>query len=102
MPDVVAASLSALVGYDVLLRAAKCALEVLAHANKFAAECSSVQLQSFAQHVVHATEQMQQPRRHGNTGLATEAKFTCAFRDAVALAGANGLDARLLRLLAGA
>ena len=96
------ASLAALVGYEKFLNAAKSASEVLAYALCFAAECTFAQLQSFAQLVVHAAELMQQPRRHGHVGLITEAQFTKCLREAVAEAGANGLDARLVQQLAGA
>ena len=45
---------------------------------------------------------MQQPRRHGDVTLQLEQDFPVALRNAVALGSANGLDARLVQLLAGA
>ena len=77
-------------------------LRVLANASLFAAECSGAQFCSFAEHIVQAAELMQQPRRHGNVGMGVEARFADGLRRTVALAGENGLDARLVQLLAGA
>ena len=92
-----------LVGYSQFLRAAGIASNVLASARVFAAlGCSGAKLESFAQHVVHAAELMQQPRRHGNVALEVESAFTDAFRSTVEEAGGCGLDARLVQLLAGA
>ena len=51
-----AASWATLVGYEQFLNAATNAVEVLARARFFAAECSDAQFLSFAQHVVHAAE----------------------------------------------
>ena len=102
VPDAKAASLVALVGYEEYLRGAAHALDVLSCARLFAAECSDTQFQSFAQHVVHAVELMQQPRRHGDVILNTEEMLTDRLRDAARGAGANGLDARLVQVLAGA
>ena len=93
------ASLAKLVGYSEYLRAAKNALGVLARACWFSAECSVPQFQSFAEHAVHAAELMQQPR-HCNAAMAVEAHFTEDMRHTVAEAGAYGLDARLVHLLA--
>ena len=45
---------------------------------------------------------MQQPRRHDDVTVLNEADFTDELRSAVAAAGANGLDARLVQQLAGA
>ena len=98
----VANSLAGLVGYDKFMQAATISSNVLARARLFAAECSSAQFLSFAQHVVHAVELMQQPRRHGDRATDMEAMFTDKFRHAVAAAGVNGLDARPLQLLTGA
>ena len=98
-----AASLSAHVGHEHFLSAATSALSVLVNAGKFAAECSHAQLCAFAQHVVHAAEIMQQPRRHGGMSMHDEAEFTDALRQAVCESSAIiGLDARLAQLLAGA
>ena len=94
-----AASWATLVGYEEYLRAAANLTDVLVRARTFAAECSAAQFQSFAGHVVHATEMMQQPRRHSDMTLSIETNFTKAFFQAVDLAGANGLDARLVQLL---
>ena len=94
------ASWSALVGYAAFMRAAKNASCVLSCARVFAAECSDAQLESFAQHAVHAAELMQQPRRHGDSAPGTEAEFARALREAVSMAGAHGLATRLVQLLA--
>ena len=52
---------------------------------------------------MQAVELMEQPRRrHGDVSLETEYKFTRMLRDAVAEAGARGLDAHLVQQLAGA
>ena len=100
IPAVETTSWAALVGYEEFLYAAANAMDMLRNALWFAAECSAAQFQSFTQHVVHAAELMQQPRRHNGTGMGTEAGFTDALRCAVAVAGARGLDARLVQLLA--
>ena len=89
MPASEVASLAALVGYEVFLRAASDASRVVSFVvGDFPAACSV--LQSFAQHVVHAAELMQQPRRHSDVALPAEADFTKALRDAVAKSVANG------------
>ena len=56
------------------------------------------------QHIVHAAALMQQPRRHGGSlAMPSEASFVSALRSAVAEASpTNGLDARLVQLLADA
>ena len=95
-----AAGWAALVGYEQFLRAASNACCVLASARLFAAECSAAQFQFFTQHVVRAAELMQQPRRHINVGLGWEAEFPMRLRGVAAVARTNGLDARLVRLLA--
>ena len=82
--------------------AAKNAVDVIARARRFAAECSDAQSLSFAQHVVHAAELLSQPRRHNGLVIPTEAEFTGELRDAVANAGVYGLNARVAQLLAGA
>ena len=97
-----AASWAALFGYEEFLYAARLALTVLSEARLYAPVCSDAQFQSFAQHVVHAAGLMQQPRRHSNVAMDIEATFADELRYAVANAGANGLDARLVQLLAGA
>ena len=92
-----AASFAALVGYEQFMSGAMDAAKVLgceqAHQN-----CSYAQLEFFAQHVVHAAELLQQPRRHNKVGLHIEAMFTDKFCDAVA-GGVNGLNVRLRQLL---
>ena len=93
---------AALFGYEQFVHVAIHAVNVLSCARLFAAECSEAQLQTFAQHVVHAAELMQQPRRHCGVAMDVEAEFADTLRDAVAEAGADGLDARLVRLLAAA
>ena len=94
-------SWAALVGYEQFLEAAINIFN-LAYADLFAAECSTAQFQRFTQHVVHAAELMQQPRRHGDAALDIEAALTKPFRVSIGKAAANGLDARLVQLLAGA
>ena len=100
--DAEAASWATLVGYETFLSAAGSVLSVLSQAQACATACSAAQFQSFAQHVAHAAELMQQPRSPGEMSLNSEATFTEGFRIAVAVAGANGLDARLVKLLADA
>ena len=103
LPTAQAASWAALVGYEQYLIAAKSAVDVLVRARQFAAKCSDAQFQSYAQHIVQAAELMQQPRRINNVPLPIEAEFTQALRRDVAAADAcDGLDERLLQLLAGA
>ena len=97
-----ATSMAALVGYEQFLRAAKIAVDVLVYARLFAAECCVAQLHSFSQHVVHAAELLMQPRRNMHVIMPIEALFTESLRNAVAWAGARGLDARLVKLLQGA
>ena len=98
------ASWVALVGYEEFMHGATNAsgLLLLLHARRLTAEGSSAeQLQSFAEHVVHAAEMVQQPRRHGNAAVQFEVHFMDAFLS-VATAGDTGLDARLVQLLADA
>ena len=97
-----AASLAALVGYEVFLRAAANVSCLLVHARRFAAECSDAQFQSFAELVVRAADMMQLPRRHENVVVPFEPTFTEWLRNAVLVAGANGLDERLVQLITGA
>ena len=80
----VVANLAALVGYEQFMRAAKNASEVLAGAVLYARECSDAQFQSFAQHVVHAADMVQQPRPLGDDGIEIEAKFIEKLRFAAA------------------
>ena len=68
-PAAEAASVGALVGYDKFLQAAAMASIVLSRARAFAAECSSAQVHSFSQHVLHAVELMQQPRHHSDAPM---------------------------------
>ena len=102
MTAAVASSLAALEGVTQFLQAAIFALSVLCYARVFVAECSNEQFLSFVQHVVHAAEVMQHPRSQGAMALGNEASFPEWLRSAVAIAGANGLNARLVQLLAGA
>ena len=97
-----AAIVGELVGFEMFMRAATHVANVLACARFFAVECSATQFQSFAQHVVRAAVLMQLPRRHDNAILAIEASFADELRYAAAEAGSNGLDARLVQLLASA
>ena len=98
-----AASWAPLVGYSQFLHAAATAIDVLLDAQLYAVVCSAAQFQAFAEHVVHAAELMQQPRRHGNEAMSIEADLTEQLRDAVAgKAAKNRLDASLVQLLAGA
>ena len=101
LPAAAFASRAALVGCEFFITAAMMFTKLLTHARLFAAECSTAQLQSFAQHVVRAAELMQQQRRHVGGAMLAEAMFTAAFRKAVAEAGDGGLDASLVQLLAG-
>ena len=102
VPAAFAASWAALVGYEQFMRAAVTLSRILLNAGPFAVECSYEQFQSFAYLVVHAAEMMQQPRRHGDVLLEHEWDFSAALRNTVALGSANGLDARLVQLLAAA
>ena len=95
-----AASWATLIGYEEFLRAATYISDVLKFAHLYEAECSYAQFQCFTQHVVHATDLMQQPRRHSGSPMHEEAKFAHSFRTAVAVA--QGLDASLVQQLEGA
>ena len=53
---------------------------MLRDAGEFTAECSAAQFQSFAEHVVQATELMQQPRRHSNVAMSLEAEVADGLR----------------------
>ena len=99
LPASTVARLAALAGYEEFLSAARYFLAVLSGAFLLAADCSDALLQAFTQHVVTAAELMQQPRCYDTLGLPVEGMFTDALRDAVALAGARGLDARLVQQL---
>ena len=93
-----AASWAALVGYQEYLYAASYVSVLLHSAILFTRECSNAQFQSFAEHVVHAADLMQQPLRHGDTTIVHgwNSKFAHAFRDAVEMAGVTGLNSQLL------
>ena len=85
------------------MRAAKHVSVVLAFPADYVAVCSAAQFQSFAQHLAHAAELMQLPRRHsGEVRLPAEVAFTQKLRDLVSATAANGLDARLVQLLTAA
>ena len=98
------ASVAALAGYAGFLLAATNLCNLLLNAVHYRAECSYTQFQSFAHHVAHAAELMQQPRYHNSVGIVVEAEFTGAFREAMEhlRPSADGLDARLVQLLEGA
>ena len=97
-----AAGITSFLGYDEYMRAAGNVVDVLTFARYFAAACSRAQFQTFAEFVVLAAELMQQPRRDFDVALQSEAEFMGGFTRAVAEAGARGLDADLVQLLAGA
>ena len=98
-PATVVASRAALVGYLEFVDAASSALVVLSDVRRFAAESSDAQFKSFAEHVVHAAELMQQTLRCDGEIMRNEREFTGRFRAAVAIAGRNGLNPRLVQLL---
>ena len=100
LPAADAASWAVLFGYEELLKAATNVARVLTCAASFVSECAGAQFRSFALYVALAAEQMQHPRRNTDAPLWTEAAFVNALRGAVAVAGANGLDARLVQQLA--
>ena len=93
--------LTPMFGYDQFMHTAVLVLSVLCAAHVFKAECSAVQFRSFAEHVVHAAELMQQPRRHHHNDavMALEASFVKELRRVAADAGASGLDKCLVQLL---
>ena len=95
-------SLARLFGYEVFVSAACSAMQVLANAGSFSAECSHTQLQFFAQHVVYAAELMQLPRCDNGTAVRVEGRFKNNLDHLVACEGVRGLDMRIVRLLAGA
>ena len=70
------AGFASLVGYEQFLYGATYVAAALGSALRVAFMCSAAQLQFFVQHVVHAAELMQQPRRYGDVALKIEAKFT--------------------------
>ena len=101
------ASWAPLIGYEQFLYAAISVLNILASPRVYAAECSAAQLQSFAQHIVHAADLMQQPRRHGDSTTANETKFANGlFMTTVLVSAAHGraqgLATHLVQLLTGA
>ena len=93
---------AALVGVETFLRAANTAWLVLVHAELYAAACSAAQFQSFAQHVVHATELMQLPRRLGDVAVDQEEMFAALFRDAFGNGGTKQLAPHLVLQLVAA
>ena len=95
-------SFAQLVGYAVYLQAADIMLDVRLWHRAFEAECSKAQLHAFAQQAVLAAEWIQQPRRHGNVPFAPEGSFVKTLRATIVHAGAHGLDARVVQLLADA
>ena len=99
-----AADAAPLFGYEQFLRGAGIVLSVLGCPRLFATECSDVQFQSFVQHVVHAAELMQQPRRHGNMPVGDEVAFTDMLHRSIFVTSPpeERLDARLVQQLAGA
>ena len=97
-----AASLAALVGYEQFLESANSALLTCSRTCVYEAGCSRAQFQSFALHAVRAAELLQQPRHLHDVPLCAEAAFLKTLRMTVANAGAYGLDARLVQMLAGA
>ena len=90
-----------LLGYSVFLHSATIILEAFQHGALYFV-CSFEQFQAFAQHAVHATELMQQPRRLGDSAVPFETELTKALRHAVVHGPGKRLDARLVRLLAAA
>ena len=102
VPAAEAASLATLVGYDQFLRGAASVLALLITAELYAAECSFVQFQRFAQHVVHAAALMQQPRPYCAAMMGAEVAFVDALQAGVEFSGTFGLDGRLVPLLTGA
>ena len=98
-----AAGFAAAMGYAEFLATADTVLLLLRTARAFAVECSdTTQFASFVEFVEQAAELMQQPWRRDAFASGKEAEFAKEFRKAVAVAGANGLDARLVQRLAGA
>ena len=97
-----AASWAALMGYEEFISVASNICGLLAFADKFAGECSCTQFESFAQHVVLAAALMQQPRRRVDVSMPFEAVFPARLQVAVisSTTGANGLDERLVQMLA--
>ena len=96
-----AVSRAELVGYEEFLNGSISALGALGYV-RIASERSGDQLQTFVQHIVHAAELMQQPRRHGYATLRVEVEFADMLRRINAAADAFGLDTHLVQLLAGA
>jgi hypothetical protein len=95
-----------LVGYNTFLNAAYFSMCLLRNARWFAAECSATQFEAFTQHVVHATDLMQQPRGHSTTALIAEIQFAdklpsafVADASGVPYVQSRGLEAPLVQLL---
>jgi len=62
-----------LFGYTTFIRTTgDLTLGLLENAACFAGECSASQFQSFAQHAVHCTDLMQQPRSYNTTAIVSE------------------------------
>ena len=96
--------LDRLAGYETFLDAATNVILVLAVPGYYERECSAAQFQSFAQHVVNATDLMQQPRCVSAIALSSEIFFAKAFLFFLSFIEQHGskLDNRLLLLLKGA
>jgi len=97
------AAWASLFGYSIYLFNSMSVLCMLMNARSYAGECSATQFETFAQHVVHAAELMQQPRSHGTLYMGAELEFVDVFSSVMDNdLGARGLDARLVQLLTGA
>ena len=87
-----AASEAKLVGYNALLFCSLTIFGLLRNAKWLCdGECSSTQLQAFVEHVVHAADLMQQPRRHSKEANLKELCFMQTF---FTLFDDDGLNAR--------
>ena len=95
-----AADVAPLFGYEQFIYAAAQAAGLLFGMSRCAIACSNEQLQSFLQHVVHAAELVQQPRRNANASVPSEVSFVDGLRNIVESPHETGLDARLLQPLA--
>ena len=98
-----------LFGYTTFIRTADLISGLFVNAFFFAGECSASQFQSFAQHVVHCTDLMQQPRSYNTTAIVSETSFVKEFpiiladdSSGVTHVQRRGLDPRLAQLLKGA
>ena len=97
-----AACWAPMVGYHAHMCGASSTLIVLSNAALFAAVCSEAQFQAFTEHVAHAAELMQQPRRNNDDAMEFEVKFSRVLPYVVATAAGKGLDACLVQRLMGA